>query len=156
MAIYLKVYVWDFKWRHKAISHIFMIFPSISTSSLGDCDVSKLKSLKLGCGVVLGHHPAGQTFKWRFLKQIGPGIVLRRSFWPLIAEMSGLFHCHGRRNLAVKKLSSPTCCKVNEIVQVCWAMGGFVWQSRIFSSELQLGLHVASDSQLEGLGATLY
>lgn len=31
-----------------------------------------------------------------------------------------------------------------------------MWQSRIFSSELQLGLHVASDSQLEGLGATLY
>lgn len=47
-----------------------MIFPSISTSSLGDCDVSKLKSLILGCGLVVGHHPAGQTFKWRFLKQI--------------------------------------------------------------------------------------
>lgn len=146
--------------------HIFSWYFPASRSSLGDCDVSKLKSLKLGCGLVLGHHPSGQTSKWKFWsgsfywKAVGSNhrprncfekiflITYRGDEWPIPLAW--------QEKLSLKKLSSPTCCKVNEIVQVCWAMGGFVWQSCIFSSELQLGLHVTSDSQLERLGATLY
>ncbi len=93
--------------------------------------------------------PAGQTHRPRNCFEKIFLTTYRGDEWPIPLSW--------QEKLGLRKLSSSTCCKLNEIVQVCWAMGGFVWQSRIFSSELRLGLHVASDSQLGilgGLGAT--
>lgn len=156
------MYVWDFKRRHKAISYFNDISSiSIQLRWLRCKQVEVLETwLRVGpwtsprATLEVTIFEADLFIETRWVQIHRPRNCFEKIFlttyrgdeWPIPLSW---------QEKLVLKLSSPTCCKVNEIVQVCWAMGGFVWQSRILSSELQLGLHVASDSQLEGLGATL-